>query len=246
MTRSPSFSSVSLLVSAGIVTTPFSSEISMSSFFMPGISAFTTNSLSRSTTSRRGAMPWLASSSAQRIGCRKFSNRLLKSSFQRLATVLRGVRIRWFMVTPPFKSTVWGTKFGDFFMGVCRVISSTRTAGKNRQRDNELGLENIARQILVTGQMRQVLIHIRRIHRQRLAAFVGRLAGNGFEQALYDGVQAACADVLGFFVHLEGDLGDTPHTVRRERQRHALGAEQGRVLFGERGIRFGKNAHEVF
>ena len=57
-------------------------------------------------------------------------------------------------------------------------------------------------------------------------------------------MQAAGADVFGALVHLPGDLGQALDAGGVEFEFDPLGGQQGLVLFGQGGIRFGQDALE--
>ena len=66
------------------------------------------------------------------------------------------------------------------------------------------------------------------------------------EHLLHDGVQAARADVLGPFIHLEGEVRHFLERFRSELQLQSFSIEQRRVLLGQRRLRLGENLDEVF
>ena len=53
------------------------------------------------------------------------------------------------------------------------------------------------------------------------------------EQLFHHRLQPAGADILDLFVHLGGDLRDARDAVGGEIERHAFGAEQRDILFGQ-------------
>ena len=110
-------------------------------------------------------------------------------------------------------------------------------------------LQNIARQVFVLRQFAEVAVDVGRVDHDRcailLAGQVAGAEGDFFQQAFEQGVQAACADVLGFLVDLVGNLGDALDTFGNELDAQAFGVQQGGVLLGERGVRLGENALEI-
>src|SRR5690348_9877365 len=107
-------------------------------------------------------------------------------------------------------------------------------------------LQNVARQILVLDQCRQMAVDVTRVDRILFPILVRRLEGNRIKQTLEHRMQAPRADVLGALVHLESDFCHAADTIGREFQRDALGSEQGGVLLGQGMVGLGQDALEIF
>ena len=58
-------------------------------------------------------------------------------------------------------------------------------------------------------------------------------------------MQAAGTDIFGAFVDLPGDLGQAHDAGLDKLQMDPFGGQQGLVLFGQGGIRFGQDALEL-
>ena len=58
-------------------------------------------------------------------------------------------------------------------------------------------------------------------------------------------MQTTRADVLGALIHFPCGFGDAADAVLAEAHMQALGGEQGLVLLGQRGARFGEDALKV-
>src|SRR5207244_6840431 len=93
-----------------------------------------------------------------------------------------------------------------------RCPAATACAGSAWSKNSE----NVARQILVSSELREPRIHVRRVdvHFSRPAA--PGVEGNLLQQLFQHGVEPPCADVLGLLVHLEGDLREAPDRFRLE------------------------------
>ncbi len=65
-------------------------------------------------------------------------------------------------------------------------------------------------------------------------------------QSLHDGMQPPGAYVLGVFVNMKSDFGESPNTTFHKLQADILGRNQRCVLRCQRRIRFGQDADEVF
>src|SRR3990167_7440571 len=119
--------------------------------------------------------------------------------------------------------------------GWCRS-ELARDHGKSRARTRRpprsyrLFLKNIAREVFVLGQFSEVAVDVIGIDTDRLLVMLGRQVagaeGHLFEQALEQGVQASCTDILGLLVDLPGDLGNPLDAVCGELDVQALGVEQ--------------------
>ena len=78
--------------------------------------------------------------------------------------------------------------------------------------------EDVARQVLVGGQFRQIAVDIGRINGHRHPIHLGGVEGDLLQQPFQHRMQAAGADVLGALVDLPGDLGDAADAVFGELQ----------------------------
>src|SRR5437660_12560980 len=108
-------------------------------------------------------------------------------------------------------------------MLVCRPARPRADPGKGlplqemprRRAEKKLSSEYVARQILVLRELAQPGIDVSGVDRHRSRAALAGVKGNFLEQLFQHGVQAPGADVLGLFVHLEGDLRDATDGCRR-------------------------------
>ncbi len=95
-----------------------------------------------------------------------------------------------------------------------------------------------------------MLVDVGSVDADRLAVLlggdIGSAEGNLLQQALEQRVQATRTDVLGLFVDLPGDLGDAFDAIFEEFDVQAFGLQQLAVLLGERRVRLGEDALEVF
>src|SRR5262245_58084818 len=107
------------------------------------------------------------------------------------------------------------------------------------------GSEDVATQVVVPDGIRQPSLHELRVDGDGLPRQVRSLEGHLLQDPLQDGVQTACADVLGAVVHPRRNIRHRLDGVRGHVERHPLGLEEGRVLLDERALRLGQDSHEV-
>src|ERR1700737_1932738 len=87
-------------------------------------------------------------------------------------------------------------------------------------------LKNVAAQILVLDDFRELLGHVGGIDLHIFLFQVGSLKGELVENLFQNGVQAARADVFGLFVDAGGKFGDGLDGVLRDVELDAFGFEQ--------------------
>ena len=90
-----------------------------------------------------------------------------------------------------------------------------------------------------------MLVYIAGIDLDLRSALVRCLERYSFEQSLHHCVQASRADILGVLIHLEGDLGESPHTTVNKFDFDILGRKKRVVLQRQRGVRFGQDPDEI-
>ena len=69
-------------------------------------------------------------------------------------------------------------------------------------------LENVAAQVLVLHDIRQLLLHVGGVHFKGFLLHFRSFEGNFLENFFQNGVQAARADIFGVLVHLGGEARD--------------------------------------
>ena len=105
-----------------------------------------------------------------------------------------------------------------------------------------LSLQNITCQIFLFGHFLQAFVHISRVYDDFAAWAVER---HIFQQFFQHRVQTACANVFGFFIHLEGNLRQTLHTFIGKHQPPFIGGQQSLVLLGQAGIGTREDLFEI-
>src|SRR5947207_4655920 len=106
--------------------------------------------------------------------------------------------------------------------------------------------ENVAAQILVLDDVRELLGDVGGVNFHVFLLEVGRLERDFVENFFEDRVQAAGADVFGLFVHAGGKAGDGGDGIFGDVELDAYGLQVRDVLLDQRILRFGQNANKIF
>src|SRR5580693_3592625 len=107
------------------------------------------------------------------------------------------------------------------------------------------GSEDVAAEVLVAHQVAEPLTHVGGIDDHCRSGELLSAEGDILEHLLHDGEQPARAEVLILLVdaiRLSRELADP---ILGEVEGHALGAEQRRVLPGQRVARLGEDSYEI-
>src|SRR6266851_5691477 len=107
-------------------------------------------------------------------------------------------------------------------------------------------LQNLAAQILVLDDIRELLGNVGGVHLYVLFLQVGRFERNFVENLFENGVQAPRADIFCLLVHACGKSRDGGDGIFGNVQLHAFGLQERHVLLDERVLRLGENANEIF
>ena len=122
--------------------------------------------------------------------------------------------------------------------------SGTSYTGNLCFRDSES--QDVTAQILVLDDICQLLGDVRGIHFDELLSEIRCLEREFIEDALEDGMEAACADVLGLLVDGSGETSDGFDGIVGEMKLQTFCFEKRDVLLDERVFGFRENADEVF
>src|SRR2546425_2234839 len=105
--------------------------------------------------------------------------------------------------------------------------------------------EDIAAEILVLDDVRELLGDVGGINLHVFLLEVGRFERDFVQNFFEDGVQAAGADVFGLFVHAGGEAGDGGDRVFGDVELDAFGLQERDVLLDQRILRLGQNANKI-
>src|SRR6267142_397491 len=108
------------------------------------------------------------------------------------------------------------------------------------------GLQNVAAQILVLDDIRELLGNVGGVHLYVLFLQVGRFERNFVENFFENGVQAPRADIFCLLVHACGELRDGGDRIFGNVELDAFGLKERHVLLDERVLRLGENSNEIF
>src|SRR5438874_3982859 len=129
------------------------------------------------------------------------------------------------------------------------MIATSNRRNSHRSTAAPFELEDIAREVLIFGDVGHHLSHVIVVDYKFVLLLFGELRSGEaelIEHALHDGMQAACANILSRFIHPKGKVGNLVERLARELQVDAFRFEQRRVLLHQRRLRLGEDLDEVF
>src|SRR6266851_5248286 len=107
-------------------------------------------------------------------------------------------------------------------------------------------LQDVAAQVLVLDDVRELLGDVSGIYLHILLFEVGRFKRDFVENFFKNGVQTAGADVFGLLVHAGGEARNGGDGVLGDVELDSFGFQQRDVLLDQRVLRLRQNADEIF
>src|SRR5256885_1445606 len=107
-------------------------------------------------------------------------------------------------------------------------------------------LQDVAAQILVLDDVRELPGDVGSINLDVLLLEVGRFERDFVQNLFEDGVEAAGADIFGLLVHAGGEAGDGSDRVFGDVELDTFGLQERDVLLDERILRVGQNTNKIF
>src|SRR6266566_386496 len=107
-------------------------------------------------------------------------------------------------------------------------------------------LQDVAAQILVLDDVRELLGDVGGVNLHVLLFEVGRFERDFVQNFFEDGVEAAGADIFGLLVHAGGEAGDGGDRVFGDVELDTFGLQERDVLLDERIFRLGQNTNKIF